>query len=97
MVFSSMVFLLGFLPCLFVFYFIIPQGKDGKFLWWKNLILLLFSLFFYAWGGVEYLKLLLVSIAVNYLGGLFVSRPKSAKLRKLILFLAMAANLGLLA
>ena len=96
MLFSSTVFLLGFLPCLFICYFIIPQGKNGKFLWWKNIVLLLFSLVFYAWGGVAYLGILLTSIAVNYVGGLLVTIPKSRKLQKLILFLAMAANLGLL-
>lgn len=96
MLFSSTVFLLGFLPCLFICYFIIPQGKNGKFLWWKNIVLLLFSLVFYAWGGVAYLGILLTSIAVNYIGGLLVTIPKSRKLQKLILFLAMAANLGLL-
>ena len=77
MVFSSMVFLLGFLPCLIFFYFIVPQGKNGWFLPWKNLVLLIFSLIFYAWGGVAYLGILGVSIAVNYIGGLLVKYPKS--------------------
>jgi len=96
MLFSSTVFLFGFLPCLFFCYFIIPQGKNGKGLKWKNLILLLFSIGFYAWGGVSYLGILLASIAVNYLGGLFVTKPKSRKFQKLILFSAMAVNIGLL-
>lgn len=96
MLFSSTVFLLGILPCLFFCYFIIPQGKDGKRLWWKNLVLLLFSIGFYAWGGVAYLGILLASITLNYLGGLFVTKPQSKKAQKLILFLAMAVNIGLL-
>lgn len=96
MLFSSTVFLLGFLPCLFLCYFIVPQGKNGKFLWWKNFILLLFSLIFYAWGGLAYLGILLTSIAVNYIGGLFVTKPNSKNIQKLILFLVMAVNLGLL-
>lgn len=96
MLFSSTVFLLGFLPCLLLCYFILPQGRDGKRLWWKNLILLLFSLGFYAWGGFAYLGILLTSIAVNYLGGLLVTRPKSKRVQKLILFLAMGVNIGLL-
>lgn len=96
MVFSSMVFLLGFLPCLIFFYFIVPQGKNGRFLPWKNLVLLIFSLIFYAWGGVAYLGILGVSIAVNYIGGLLVTYPKSGKLKKLFLFIVMALNLGML-
>jgi len=96
MYFSSTSFILGFLPCLILCYFIVPQGKDNRFLWIKNLILLIFSLAFYAWGGVSYLFLLLASVMINYLGGLFVTVPKVKNAQKLILFLTVFANLALL-
>ena len=43
MLFSSIPFLFYFLPCVFVLYFLVPMR-------WKNTVLLLASLFFYAWG-----------------------------------------------
>ena len=44
MVFSSLTFLLLFLPALLAVYFIYPK------IWWRNAVLLVGSLFFYAWG-----------------------------------------------
>ena len=43
MLFSSIPFLFYFLPCVFVLYFLVPMR-------WKNTMLLLASLFFYAWA-----------------------------------------------
>ena len=90
MVFSSYTFLLLFLPALLAVYFLLPRGN----LTWRNAALLLFSLFFYACGGPAFLPLMLVSIAVNFLGGLFCApnRPQ----RGLFLVLILCANLGLL-
>ena len=45
MLFSSIPFLFYFLPCVFVLYFLVPMR-------WKNTVLLLASLFFYAWGAM---------------------------------------------
>ena len=59
MVFSSVSFLVFFLPCLLVLYFIVPQRYRGT----RNLILLAFSLAFYACGGPKFLLLMLLSIA----------------------------------
>lgn len=91
MVFSSLVFLLFFYTALFVCYFLAPK----RLRWLRNLILLGFSLFFYRCGGADYLPLLLLSILVNYLGGLLAASGRPA-LKKLGLWGAVAVGLGLL-
>ena len=48
MVFSSLLFLFRFLPAVLILYFLAPRR-------WRNLVLLLFSLAFYAWGEPVYL------------------------------------------
>ena len=92
MVFSSISFLCFFLPLLLILYYIVPK----RFLLARNLVLLIFSMIFYLWGGTRYALLLLASIGVNYLGGLAVGCLKGEKGRKFALILAVAANLGLL-
>lgn len=89
MVFSSFTFLFYFLPALLACYYILPRRlRQGR-----NLVLLGASLFFYGCAGTEYLKLMCVSIALNYIGGLLVTRDK---LRKGALALTVAGNLALL-
>lgn len=63
MIFSSIFFLFVFLPFTLVLYYLVPW----KF---KNLMLLLCSLVFYAWGEPVYVFLMLFSIVFNYLGGI---------------------------
>ena len=46
MLFSSIPFLYTFLPCVLILYFLVPG-------WLKNTVLLLSSLFFYAWGDLR--------------------------------------------
>jgi alginate O-acetyltransferase complex protein AlgI len=92
MLFSSTVFLLFFLPSLFLIYFLIPKKYIGA----KNIVLLIFSLIFYAWGGVRYLLLLFLSIGINYIGGYLVSKYSAKTVRKTILILAVAVNLVIL-
>ena len=92
MVFSSLLFLFRFLPIVILGYFILPR----KF---RNLFLLLFSLFFYAWGEPTYIVLMLFSIVVNYVGGIFVDKYKargSTKGAKTALIVSMVIDIGLL-
>ncbi len=70
MIFSSLLFLFRFLPAVLLCYYIMPRSL-------RNLVLLLFSLVFYAWGEPVYIVLMLVSILVSYTGGLAVDRLKS--------------------
>ena len=92
MVFSSLEFLLGFLPCLLVIYFIIP----AKVRWLRNLVLLAFSLFFYQWGAHQLVLLMVASILVNYLGGLMAGRRDHPVLAKFGVWFAAVLGLGLL-
>lgn len=71
MVFSSVAFLFYFLPAVLVLYFLAP-GRA------KNLVLLLCSLFFYAWGEPVYLLLMIASIFANYLLGLAISHAAAS-------------------
>ena len=91
MVFSSVLFLFLFFPIALAGYYLIPTIRL------KNLWLLLTSLWFYAWGELRYLPLLLSSIGINYGFGLLIARfPKKSRPRFLALALAVAVNLGLL-
>ena len=96
MLFTNTDFLILFLPLLFLCYFIIPQGKDGRLLWWKNFVLLAFSAVFYGFNGVRFLGLLGASIVINYVGGLTVTRPASKAWRRALFILVMVANFALL-
>jgi D-alanyl-lipoteichoic acid acyltransferase DltB (MBOAT superfamily) len=92
MVFSSIGFLFFFLPSLLVVYYIIPRRMREI----RNFVLLGFSLFFYAYGGPRFLVLMLVSIIINYVCGLFVSKERSEKTRRFFLASAVILGLGLL-
>lgn len=90
MVFSSMTFLLVFLPLISMFYFM----ADKKF---KNLILLVFSLIFYAWGEPKYIILMVLSIIINYFIGLIIDKySKDKKVKITTLICAIIINIGLL-
>jgi len=84
MVFSSSIFIFCFLPLLFLFYFCLPKKC-------KNVVLLIFSLVFYAFGGVNYLFTLLLTVFISYLGGILIEKYNSKK--KFILFLKVGLNL----
>lgn len=86
MVFSSIVFLFYFLPAFLIFYY---SGLN------KTAVLLLFSLVFYAYGEVLYTYVLLVSIVVNYLFGVMISKSEGSR-RRAYLALGVTFNLLLL-
>ena len=88
MVFSSPVFLFIFLTAVYILYRIIP----GITL--KNVILLLFSIFFYTYGETKTVVLMLISIVMNYVFGLAMKSEN--KHRKLYLSAAIVLNLLML-
>ena len=99
MVFSNAEFLFFFLPATLLVYYL-PFWKGFGF---RNLWLLLVSLFFYAWGEPIYVLLMILSIVLNYLFGLWVSRFSKTtkdqvliKKGKRIIALACVYNLGML-
>ena len=80
MLFSSIVFLFTFLPAVVILYYLLTVR-------FRNVILLLASLVFYAWGEPVYLFLMLLSILFNYFSGLDIARnlqDKRAAKRSLV-------------
>ncbi|MBR6530110.1 MAG: MBOAT family protein [Clostridia bacterium] len=63
MVFSSLTFLCAFLPLVVLLYYACKKRT------WRNAVLLVFSLLFYAWGEPKYIFVMLASVLVAYLGG----------------------------
>ncbi len=54
MVFSSILFLWALFPVILVIYYLpLPRSKAEHRLKFQNFMLVVFSLFFYAWGGTE--------------------------------------------
>lgn len=89
MTFSSLIFIFVFLPLFILSYFIIKNRK------YRNFIILIFSLAFYAWGEPLYIVLMLFSITINYVFALFIDKSTQKK-RKVFLILGIFINLLLL-
>lgn len=92
MVFSSIEFLLGFLPIFLIIYYLTPVK-------YKNITLFLGSLFFYAYGEPRYVLLLLVSMVINFLWGQMLAPDQGRKevYRKAAFAGILALNVGVLA
>lgn len=103
MIFSSIEFLLFFLPVFLMVYRLVPDRM-------KNAVLLLGSLIFYTYGEPKFLVLLMVSVLVNYFFGLHIGQGARQKgtdrkqkkrkydgRRKCLFVTAIALNVGVLA
>ncbi|AVP54836.1 alginate O-acetylation protein [Clostridium tetani] len=90
MVFSSLVFIFVFLPITLLTYYISPKKL-------RNLILLIASLIFYAWGEPIYIFLMMFTTVFSYFSSLFIDKYKNRKGTSLALFiLSVMVNLGIL-
>ena len=89
MLFSSIPFAFYFLPVVLALYFAVPFR-------FKNAVLLVFSLVFYAWGEPGYLLLMAVSILLGWLFGLLIGKYRGTARARLFLVLSVAVSLGLL-
>lgn len=90
MVFSSLVFIFVFFPVTITAYYLSP-----RFL--RNLVLLVASLVFYAWGEPVYIVLMIFSIVVSYTGGLLIDKYRDLRgIARTVFIAALAINLGLL-
>ncbi len=92
MVFSSLLFLFRFLPLVLVLYFAVPWK-------WRNLVLFLVSLVFYAWGEPVYVVLMLTSTVVDYTVGRVIEASfaqNKARRAKIALVCSLVVNLSLL-
>jgi len=90
MVFASPLFLFLFLPATIVAYFALPRR-------WRNGVLLVASIVFYAWGEARYVPLILASVAFNGSMGLAIARATDRGARTRRLVAAVTGNLATLA
>ena len=90
MVFSSLTFLLIFLPLLYLLYFVRCAPR------WRNGVLLVMSLLFYGWGEPLWILAMLVSTFANYFCARALTRTDKEGLRKLILAVGVVFSLSFL-
>ena len=90
MVFSSLTFLLLFLPLLYALYFARTSVK------WRNGVLLVMSLLFYGWGEPVWILAMILSTAINFFCARAIVRREEGAARKLILALGVVASLSFL-
>ena len=89
MVFSSLTFLYIFLPLVLILNFIFHRK-------YRNALLLAASILFYAWGGVSYTLLLIISITVNFIAGKLIAKNLDNKKSRIYLTIGIIINLGFL-
>ena len=92
MVFSTPLFLFYYLTVMLAVYYVMPVR-------WRNLVLLLGSLFFYYWGEQAYTVIMLLSIAIDFTHGWIVHRCKERgndRGARLAVASSMVFNLGIL-
>ena len=90
MIFSSIPFLYYFLPIVLIAYFIVPQKL-------KNFVLLVSSLFFYAWGEPRYVFLMAFTILLGYIFGLLIEKNRGRKIAKVYCAVSTIISLSFLA
>ncbi len=90
MVFSSPIFLFGFLPIVLLLYYLSPRLI-------KNITLLCCSLFFYAWGEVFYIMVMVVSILSNFfIGRLIYKNKEIPRCQNIYIIIGVVINIILL-
>ena len=89
MVFSSIIFLLYFLPAFLITYYFTNKK-------YKNIVILLFSIFFYSWGAPKFIFVILSTTFLDFHLVKWMSRTQKQLHRKLMLTMSVSINLGLL-
>lgn len=91
MIFASLFFLYLFLPLNLLMYYAVFRRPA-----FRNLVLVFFSLFFYAWGEPVWIVLLLFSASIDYLHGRFIEKHRGTSLAKLGVASSLILNLSIL-
>ena len=89
MLFSSIPFLFYFLPMVIAVYFLVPYS-------WRNAVLLVFSLLFYAWGEPRYVILMMFTILLFYICGIAIEKSASQKYKRIWLTASIVISVALL-
>ncbi len=87
MLFSGIPFLFYFLPIVLIIYYAVPKPL-------KNMVLLLASLVFYAWGEPAYVFLMVACIVLVYTLALLIEKFRGAKWSKVFMILSVAVSVG---
>lgn len=108
MVFSDLFFIFAFIPLFALLYLLsgaldkarigYADRHDNKLrrpMLWRNVILTIFSILFYAWGEPVYVFLMLAVVLVNYICGLLLYKKKNA-IGKFWLTVGVVADLAAL-
>ena len=90
MIFADLVFIYMFLPVNIGLYYICKNKT------YRNLVLILFSLFFYSWGEPVWVCLLIFSSLVDFTCGLVIEKHRNRFMAKFAVFMSLLINLGLL-
>lgn len=91
MVFADLLFLFLFLPLCLIFYYTTGNPK------FRNWVLIIFSLIFYAWGEPIWIILLILSSAVDWANSIFIGKHIGTKWAKVGVVFTVVFNLALLA
>ncbi len=89
MVFSSLTFLYIFLPLVLIANYLVRKE-------FRNALLLIASIIFYAWGGVSYTAILIISILLNFVIGKLIAKNLSNIKSRRYLIIGVIVNLGFL-
>ncbi|MCZ9997449.1 hypothetical protein OFR28_04350 [Brachyspira hyodysenteriae] len=75
---------MAFLPVVFCLYYIIKKE-------YRNVLLLISSIIFYAWGGVSYTLIMFSSIIINYIFALLIDKAikDNNKIKKENIFIVL--------
>ncbi|SFB25421.1 MULTISPECIES: MBOAT family protein [unclassified Bacillus (in: firmicutes)] len=93
MLFNSYIFILVFLPIVFVTYYSLLKLKN------KNVAKIFFivaNLYFYSYWNIKYLPIILLSIAFNFTMATAINNSNSQKKKKTLLVIGILANIALL-
>ncbi|MBO6119165.1 MAG: MBOAT family protein [Lachnospiraceae bacterium] len=93
MVFSSPIFLFLFLPTCLLCYLLTNLFGNIKA---ENICLLIFSIIFYAYGSIDFLPILLISIGINYIFSKLIDIVDNRALKVTVFAVSIVINVGLL-
>ncbi len=92
MLFSSTTFLFVFFPIVLILYYGLTKKETTR-----NLVLLISSLIFYAWGEPKFVLIMILCIGLNYVFGRLIDRYQNQKAKSTFILIAMlVVNLGIL-
>jgi alginate O-acetyltransferase complex protein AlgI len=89
MIFADLFFIYIFLPLNILFYYLFKNRT------YRNLVLVAFSLFFYAWGEPVLVMLMIFTATLNCMMGLVIADAKTQSIKRLGLIVAVIISLGL--